>query len=150
MTSTGQQEDVWSYGYLIDNIFNDLMDANLSQQQEEADKDDKDKPKRINKYIMQARNKFNFIRLKSPDVKFSIYRQDIKENTKKDLDKYIKDCIIVEKANIKLNGIISEVIAQIYKEAEPLILSSIKYEDPQWVRKSINTIRSSVSKNWEL
>jgi hypothetical protein len=138
-SSSSPLPDTWSYEHLVDKIFNDLMDC------QGAENDIK-----INKYILQAVEKFRYIRIKSPDVKFSIYAKDFKEDTKKDIELYVKDCKSEEQASRKLDGPISEVIAQIYKEAQPFILSTIKYEDIVWVKKSINGIRSSVSKNWEV
>jgi hypothetical protein len=130
--------DAWSYGYLVDKIFNDLMDCQVSEN-----------GLRINKYILQARDKFKYIRIKSPVVKYYIYKIDIKEDTKRYIGFYQQDWKSKDKAYRKLDGLISEVIAQIYKEAEPLILSTIEYEDPVWVKRSINEVRTSVSKNWE-
>src|SRR3954454_7220301 len=123
--SSSISEDVWSYGYLVDNLFNNLMDCYVSED-----------GLRINKYILQAREKFKYIRLKSPAVKFCIYKKDIKDNTKKDIELYVKDCKSQEQVYRKLDGLISEIIAQIYKETEPLILSTIEYQDPVWVKRS--------------
>jgi len=139
LPSSSISADIWSHGYLIDNIFNNLMDCHVSEN-----------GLRINKYILQARDKFKYIRLKSPVVKFYIYKKDIKYDTNKEIELYIKDHRSKDKSYRKLDGLISEVIAQIYKEAEPLILSTIEYEDPVWVKRSINEIRTCVSKNWEV
>ena len=42
--------DAWSYGYLLDNIFNNLMDCQVSEN-----------GLRSNKYILQAIDKFKYI-----------------------------------------------------------------------------------------
>src|SRR4051812_41420086 len=67
-SSSPSSPDTWSYEYLIDKIFNDLMDIRGRLE----------KDKRINKYILQAVKKFKYIRIKLPDVKFSIYAKDFK------------------------------------------------------------------------
>ena len=135
--SSSSLSDIWSYGYLLDKIFNDLMDC---QGTENGIK--------INKYILQARDKFNYIRLKSPEVKFCIYIKDFKEDTTKHLELYVSVCNSKEQVCHKLDGIITEVIALVYREARPLILSTIKYGDPVWVERAINEIRSTISYKW--
>lgn len=42
----------------------------------------------------------------------------------------------------------TEVIAQIYKQAESLILSNVEYMDIVWVKKTINEIREIITKRW--
>ena len=118
----------WSYAYLVDNIFNDMMSPD-------------------NKYVIQAKTKLTDFRRNSPVTFFDIYK-DFKEDTKKDLALYVRDCNSQEQVYRKLDGIITEVIALIYREARPLILSSINYEDPVWVERAINEIRSTVSYKW--
>jgi|tagenome__1003787_1003787.scaffolds.fasta_scaffold20176594_1 hypothetical protein len=118
----------WSYYYLVDNIFNNLMGSN--------------------KYIIQAITKFQYFRRKSPVTFFEICIKDIKDETKKEFDLYLKDCKSQDEAYKKLDGIITEIIALIYKEAQPLILSGVEHMDPVWVEKAINEIRTLVSKKW--
>jgi hypothetical protein len=118
----------WSYSYLVDNIFNNLMSPD-------------------NKYIIQARTKLPYFRIKSPVTFFDIYN-DFKEDTKKDIELYVKDCKSHEQAYQKLDGIITEVIALIYRQARPLILSTLEHEDPVWVERTINEIRSTLSYRW--
>ena len=120
--------EYWSYSYLVDNIFNNLMGPD-------------------NKYIIQSITKFPYFRIKSPVTYFDIHN-DFKEDTKKDIELYIKDCKSKEQAYQKLDGIITEVIALIYRQARPLILSTLKYEDPVWVERTINEIRSTLSYKW--
>ena len=103
---------------------------------------------KINKYILQATNKFKYFRLKSPEVKFCIYIKDFKEDTTKHLELYVSACNSKEQVYHKLDGIITEVIALVYREARPLILSTLEYEDPVWVERSINEIRSTISYKW--
>ena len=118
----------WSYAYLVDNIFNDMMSPD-------------------NKYVIQAKTKLTDFRRNSSVTFFDIYN-DFKEDTKKDLALYVRDCNSQEQVYRKLDGIFTEVIALIYREARPLILSTIKYEDPVWVERAINEIRSTVSYKW--
>ena len=82
-----------------------------------------------NKYIIQSITKFRYFRIKSPVTYFDIHK-DFKDDTKKDIELYIKDCKSKEQAYQKLDGIITEVIALIYRQARPLILSTLEYEDP--------------------
>ena len=118
----------WSHAYLVDNIFNNLMSPD-------------------NKYIIQSITKFPYFRIKSPVTFFDIYK-DIKEDTKRDLELYVRDCNSQEQAYRKLDGIFTEVIALIYRQSRPLILSTLEYEDPVWVERSINEIRSTISYKW--
>ena len=120
--------EYWSYCYLIDNIFNNLMSSN--------------------KYIIQAITKFQYFRRKSPVTFFDICIGDLKEDTKRELGLCLKDCKSQDDAYKKLDGIITEVIALIYKETQPLILSDVKHMDPVWIERAINEIRTLVSKKW--
>jgi hypothetical protein len=118
-----------SYEHLIDIIFNDLMDSD-------------------SRYIYQAITKFQSFRIKSPNARIDIYKQDFADATKNQIRHYVKDCKTQEEAYHKLNGVFTEVIALIYKEAEHLILSSIEFEDKVWVKRAINEMRTAVSKKW--
>jgi hypothetical protein len=100
-----------------------------------------------NKYIIQSVTKFHDFRRKSPVTFFDIYK-DFKEDTKRDLELYVSNCNSKEQVYHKLDGIITEVIALVYREAQPLILSTIKYGDPVWVERAINEIRSTISYKW--
>lgn len=131
-------KDIWSTEYLIDNIFNDLMDKSL---------EDKNGMK-INKYLYQAITKFQYFRIKSPVTFFDIFKDDLSNETIKYLNDHVKDCNTGSRTYGKLNGIMTEVIALIYKQTEPLILSSIQYEDIVWVKKTINEIRELLNKRW--
>lgn len=64
------------------------------------------------------------------------------------MNEYIKDCNSGCRIYEKLNGIMTEVIAQIYKQAESLILSNVEYMDIVWVKKTINEIREIITKRW--
>src|SRR4051812_37210406 len=118
-------DTIWSTEYLIDNIFNDLMDKTIIDKH----------GNKINKYIHQSITKFNDFRRKSAVTFFDINKDDLATETKRQLNYYVKDCDSKLKIYQKLNGIITEVIALIYKQAESLILSNIKYEDITWVKK---------------
>lgn len=131
-------KDIWSTEYLIDNIFNDLMDKSL---------EDKNGMK-INKYLYQAITKLQYFRIKSPVTFFDIFKDDLSNETIKYLNDHVKDCNTGSRTYGKLNGIMTEVIALIYKQTEPLILSSIQYEDIVWVKKTINEIRELLNKRW--
>jgi|SRR6478736_7546622 len=74
--------DNWSAAYLIDNVFNDLMDKTI------IDKNGK----KINKYIYQAITKFDDFRRKSPVTFFDINKDDLSTKTKNQLNDYVKDC----------------------------------------------------------
>ena len=63
----------WSYEYLVDNVFNDLMDS-------------------YSKYIHQVTKKFNDFRINFPVTLFYIYKKDIKINTIKKIEYYIINC----------------------------------------------------------
>jgi hypothetical protein len=130
--------DIWSTAFLIDNIFNDLIGKVLE------DKNNK----KLNKYIYQSIIKFKDFRRKSPVTFFDIFKDDLANETRKQLNYYVKDCDSEIKIYHKLNGIITEVIALIYKQTESLILSSIEYEDTGWIEKTINEIRERIKNRW--
>jgi hypothetical protein len=136
--NTSLSNDVWSLAYLIDNMFNDLVDKSI------VDKNGN----KINKYIYQAITKFNDFRRKSSVIFFDIFKEDLSIETKKHLNEYIKDCNSEIKIYQKLNGIMTEVIALIYKQAESLILSNLEYEDLVWIKKAINEIRERIKNRW--
>ncbi len=127
----------WAFECYVDHLFNNLMDNGYA------------KNTKSNRYIKQAVAKFNDFR-KSVAVCFYIHKKDIADDTKHQLDLYIQNCKNENEANHKLNGLFVEVIALIYKEAEPQILSGSEFEDIQWVKKAINEIRTRVSKKWRL
>ncbi len=130
--------NIWSTAYLIDNIFNDLMNKSI---------EDKN-GKKINKYIYQAVTKFLDFRIKSPVTFFNIFKDDLSNETKKHLNDDLKDHSSESKIYQKLNGIMTEVIALIYKQSESLIISTIEYEDTVWVNKTINEIRDQLRNKW--
>jgi hypothetical protein len=138
--SNEDQKDIWSTAYLIDNIFNDLMDKSM---------EDKN-GKKINKYVYQAITKLQDFRRKSPATFFDIFKDDLSNETVKRLNNYITDCNSENKIYKKLNGLMTEVIALIYKQAESLILSNIENEDVVWVKKAINEMRQLIKNRWRL
>jgi len=133
-------DTIWSTTYLIDNIFNDLMDKTIID----------DQGNKINKYIHQSITKFNDFRRKLSVTFFYVFAEDLANETRKQLNYYVKDCDSKLKKYRKLNGIITEVIALIYKQAESLILSNIKYEDITWIKKAINEIRDLIKNRWRI
>ena len=70
-----------------------------------------------NKYIIQSITKFPYFRIKSPVTFFDIHK-DFKEDTKRDLEHYVRDCNSKEQVYRKLDGIITEVIALIYRASK--------------------------------
>ncbi len=51
----------------------------------------------------------------------------------------------------RLDGIMTAVIARIYKQAEPLILSTIRDDEERLMTKiAINEVRSLVSHKWKI
>ena len=139
--NTSLGNSIWSTSYLIDNIFNDLMDTS---------KEDKN-GKKLNKYIHQALTKFQDFRIKSPKAIFLIRIKDLnKETTIIHLETYVKDCKTPDEKRIRLDGIFTEVIARIVKQAQPLILSNIKYEDIEYTKITLNEIREIISLKWDL
>jgi hypothetical protein len=111
---------------------------------------DKKNVTKINKYIYQAITKFDDFRRKSPVTLFDISLSDLSNETYNQLNIYIADCKSAGEIHRKLNGIMTEVIALIYKQSESLILSNIKYEDTSWVKKAINEIRERIRNRWDL
>ena len=128
----------WTPHYLVDKIFNDLMengDNEITKQ---------------NKYLVQIKEKFLLFRLKSDKTFFEIYYQDLNNETKRLIENYIKDCKTPKEKYVKLNYIFTEVIASIVKQAEHLIISQKTEENITWIKRSINEIRECVSLRWKL
>lgn len=140
VSSHTQSNDIWSTAYLIDSIFNDLMDKFI---------EDKNGNK-MNKYICHAIIKLQDFRINSPVTFFEIIIDDLSTVTRQQLNDYVKNRNSESKMHHKLNGIMTEVISLIYKQAESLILSSIEYEDSVWVKKTINEIRERIKNKWKL
>jgi hypothetical protein len=119
-------------GYLIDKIFNNLME-NFE---------------RANKYINQMVDKFWFFRIRSLNVYFDIDIQDFDEETIQLIEAYTSDCITNQQIYFKLNGTITEVIARITKQAEPKIISKRFNEDIAWLQSSLYETREVTSFKW--
>jgi hypothetical protein len=103
-----------------------------------------------NKYVGRIIDKLKYFRLKSPNVYFEIDINDLKTETIKQIEIHIKDCKSAKEKYYKLNWIFTEVISRIAKQAEPLIISNVKFEDISWIKTSINGIRELVSLKWKL
>lgn len=125
-------------GYLMDIIFVDLMNN-------EHNHDSKQ-----NEYVAQFADKFRVFRLKSPSVFFEIDINDLSGETIKQVEDFIQGCRTTEEKYIKLNGVVTGVIAQIAKQAKPLILSRRSNENITWTEKSLAGIRELVSFRWKL
>jgi hypothetical protein len=89
--------------YIQNRIFNDLMNKTV------IDRDGN----RVVKYIHQARREFQDSKINSQLSKFDIYWEDLSEETGKNINDYIQYCNDVEERYNKLDGIMTEVIAQI-------------------------------------
>jgi hypothetical protein len=126
-----------SDGYLIDKIFNNLIENGY------------DNYIKQNKYIDQLVKKFLFFRIKSPDVYFEIYIQDLDNETIQLIETYTQECKTAHQKYLKLNWIFIEVISRIEKQAEPQIISNNINEDViVWLKSSLNEIRETVSLKW--
>jgi len=103
------------------------------------------------KYIKQFTDKFPYFRIKSPNVFFQILIKDLdKDTTIIQLERCIKYCETADEKRIRLDGIFTEVIARIAKQAQPTILYNVKYEDIEHVKKALNEIREIASLKWDL
>ena len=130
--------DPRSIEYLSDNIFNNLLESESNN------------GKTQNKYVDQIIDKLKYFRIKSPNVYFEIDTNDLKTETIKQIEDFIQGCRTTEEKYIKLNGVVTEVIAQIAKQAKPLILSRGSSENTTWIEKSLAGIRELVSFRWKL
>jgi hypothetical protein len=127
-------KDIWNCNCLIDKILNDLMDD-----------------KKADKYIKQFIDKFHYFRIKSPNTIFFICLKDLdKYTTIIQLESFVKDCKTSDEKRIRLDGIFTEVISRVAKQARPLILSNIKYEDIDHTKTALNEIREIISLKWDL
>lgn len=102
-------------------------------------------------YIKEFIEKFPYFRIKSPKAIFFIYLKDLdKYTTIIQLENFVKDCKTPEEKRIRLDGVFTEVIARIAKQAQPLILSQIKYEDIEHIKTTLSEIRENISLKWDL
>ena len=125
--------------YLINRLFNDLMSKT------EID----EIGARNFKYLHQAISKFQYFRIPSNVTYFNILWNDLSDDVKNYLLFLVKDYCDVETQNNKLDGIMTEVIALIFQEAKPSILSKIENKDERTrTEMSINSIRSYVTRKW--
>lgn len=140
MASFNEQlkKDRWTDGYIFNNIFNNLMDNGCHGN------------KGQNKYIDQMVHKFRFFRIKSPSTYFEIDKNDLDAQTIKQIEDIIKGCKTPKEKYLKLNGVFVQSISRIAKQAEPIILSQMIYEDIVWVKASLNEIWELVSFKWKL
>jgi hypothetical protein len=132
-------KDIWNCNYLIDKIFNDLIENGYDNH-----------AKKQNTYIDQIADKFRFFRLKSYNTYFDIYIQDLDKETILQIESYTSSCKTSNEKYLKLNGIFAEVIARITKQAEPLILSQEFNGDVTWLKSSLNEIRETISFKWKI
>lgn len=102
------------------------------------------------KYLEQFVNKFRFFRIKSSGISFEISHKDLNSEALNHIKDYTKDCKTTGEKYNKLDGVFTEVIARISKQAEPIILSSGTSEDTLWIKTSLNQIREVVSQKWKL
>ncbi len=129
--------DPWSIEYLTDNISNNLLESEGSNGETQ------------NKYVGQLVDKFKYIRIKSPNVCFDIHETDLDNETIKQKDIHIQDCKTRGEKYIRLNPIITEVIARITEQAKPRILAGAS-NDNMGLQRSLNEIRELVSFKWKL
>jgi len=103
-----------------------------------------------NKYIVQISEKFWLFQLRSDKIFFEIYKRDLDNETILLIEDYVKDCKTTKEKYLKLNGIITEVIAAIAKQSEHLIISQTMDTDLEWLKRSVNEVREYVSLKWKL
>ena len=72
-----------------------------------------------NKYVTQFIDKFKFLRIKSPSTFFEISIRDLNSESICQIDSFTKGCKTEQEKYFKLDGIFTEVIARIAKQAEP-------------------------------
>ena len=131
-------DKVWTPGYLVDNIFVNLMENGY------------DEDTKSNEYVIQFVEKFPFLRIASSSTFFEIDTKDLDKDTIAQITDYAKDCKTREERYRRLNGVIVEAIARIAKQAEPLILSPIANEELIWIKTSLYQVREIVSNKWKL
>jgi hypothetical protein len=132
------EKDNWTTSYLIDNIYNDLIENGSNND------------KKQNKYIHHFIDKFEFIRINSPTTFFEISLRDLNIETIKQIENYTNDCKTAEKKYNKLDGIFVEVIARIARQASPMILSLRLNEDTAMLKISLHQIQECVTRQWKI
>jgi hypothetical protein len=131
--------DIWSPSRIADAIFNDLMENGY------------DDISKSNKYIIQIIKKFRYIRIKLEEIHFEISFRDLNNEAIEYIVEYTKDCKTAEDKYARLDGIFTEVIARIIKQAEPAILSSYTDESKRSLAKvALNETREVISYRWRL
>lgn len=131
--------DIWSPSRIVDSIFNDIMENGY------------DDILKSNKYIIQIIKKFKYFRIKAEKVHFEISFKDLNNNTLDQITEYTIDCKTAEDKYARLDGIFTEVIARILKQAEPVILSSYTDESRRSLAKvALNEVREVISYRWKL
>lgn len=131
-------DDHWSDNYIVDRIFNSLIEIVH------------DKQTNSKKYIIQLAKKFLLFITGSPTVRFYIDISDLDEELRTKLKQRVESCKTVEDSYNRLNYIITEVIFRIAKQTEPLILSRVKEGDPTIDKMFILRMREWVSNKWEI
>jgi len=134
-----EHEDIWLPSRIADAIFNDLMENG----------DEHDKENNDNRYISQIVEKFDYIRLKYTGTLYEIYYNNLSEETRFQIEGYLKGCTTPYEKYKKLNGIMPDVIARIAKQAEHKILANKMTEDPLFIKVNTNSMRELVSNKWK-
>ena len=129
-------DEIWTPGYLVDNIFVNLMENGY------------DKNTKSNEYILQLADKFRYFRIKSPITLYEISYKDLDVKTINHIRNYTKCCKSTEEKHQRLNWVIVDVIARIAKEAESRILSLYANEDKVLLKARLSEIRELVSHKW--
>jgi hypothetical protein len=138
-TAPSSNDPIWTFEYLVDNMFVNLMENGYG------------KNTKLNKYIHQVADKFDLFRIRSPTTFFEINKKDLSNETLKQLEDYAKQgCKTKGERYQKLDGLFTEVIALIAKQAESKIISSRMGLDTVWVKRSVHEIREFVSFRWIL
>ena len=124
-------------GHLIDKIFNDLI------------KNGYDNNSKQNKYLVQIAEKFWLFKPGLDKIFFEICKRDLDNEPILLIEDYTKDCKTAQEKYLKLNGIMTEVIAAIAKQSEHLIISQTN-GDLEWLKRLVNEVRECVSLEWKL
>jgi hypothetical protein len=88
--------------------------------------------------------------IRSPDVYIIIEKEDLSDEVIKHLEFYVKNCKTRNEKYTQLDYVFTEVVAEIAREAKPLLLAGFEDKFIELRKKEVNSIRSLVSHRWQL
>ncbi len=100
-------------------------------------------------YENQAKEKFEYFRMPSPDVWFKIDVKHLSDDIRNYLNSVVENCKNKNEKYERLNDIFVKAIELFYEKCKPKILETKKHNREE-AEQAFTTLPSSISKHWKL